>query len=75
MIYIFRRYEITSQKQPLHQSSTCVVHLAYDHEDDSKVVALKFMKHRDHFVRELRVRAKGLFHSDFVVSIVNQSSS
>ena len=71
MIYIFRRYEITSQKKPLHQSSTCVVHLAYDHEDDSRVVALKFMKQRDHFVRELRVRAKGLFHSDFVVSIMN----
>ena len=69
MIYIFRRYEIkTSLKQPLHQSSTCVVHLAYDHEDKRRLVALKFMKHRDHFARELRVRAKGLFHSDYVVS-------
>lgn len=45
------------------QTETSIVHLAVDHEseDDDKMVAMKFMKERAQFLREVRVRAMGNF--------------
>ena len=40
---------------PAHQSSTCIVRFATDHESKQEV-ALKFMRRRDHFERELACR-------------------
>ena len=68
---MFRRYEITTPlKQPLHQSSSCIVHLATDRDDGDRAVALKFMRNRDQFVRETRVRASGMFSDEFVLNII-----
>jgi serine/threonine protein kinase len=64
------RYEITTLAQPHHQSATCTVHLAVDHEDNQRSVALKFMKKRENFDRELQVRQKGSFDNAFIVNIL-----
>ena len=45
-VHFFRRYEIKSQNRALHISATCTLHLAIDHEDHMRPVALKFMRHR-----------------------------
>ena len=66
-IYLFRRYEIQTLTQPHHQSATCVVHLGIDHGDGGRLVALKFMRLRDQFLRELSARREGGFSAEFVV--------
>lgn len=66
----FRRYELSSFSRPLHKSDTCVVHLAIDHEDRKRAVALKFMCRRDQFDKEINVRAEGGFSAEYVVGIL-----
>ena len=65
-IYLFRRYEIQTLAQPHHESATCVVHLGLDHGDGGRPVALKFMRIRDAFERELEARREGGFAAEFV---------
>ena len=50
----YRRYELRPGC-PEHQSATCIVRFATDHVL-KKEVALKFMKFRDHFEREILCR-------------------
>jgi hypothetical protein len=69
-IYLHQRYEVRTRGQPHHESATCVVHLGVDHGDGARAVALKFMKHRDQFLREIEVRRLGAFSDQFVVGIV-----
>ena len=69
-IYFFKRYEIITLTQPHYQTKTSLVHLAIDHDSDdaSKMVALKFLRHRDHFLREVEVRSAGGFNDEFVIN-------
>lgn len=53
-----------------HSSATCQLHLATDHGDGMRPVALKFMKHRDQFAREVEVRTKGQLDGAYVVSVL-----
>jgi serine/threonine protein kinase len=69
-MHFYRRYEITTLRQPHHQSATCVVHLAFDHMDNNRAVALKFMRFREHFQREIYVRNRGGLDNKFVVGIL-----
>jgi serine/threonine protein kinase len=48
------------------------VHLAIDHESDveDKMVAMKFMKERSQFLREVRVRDLGHFSEEHVIGAV-----
>ncbi len=69
-IYLHQRYEVRTRGQPHHESATCVVHLGVDHDDGARAVALKFMKHRDQFLREMEVRRLGGFSDDFVMGIL-----
>ena len=50
----YRRYELRPGS-PEHQSATCIVRFATDHVL-KKEVALKFMRFRDHFDREILCR-------------------
>ena len=50
----YRRYELRPGS-PEHQSATCIVRFATDHVL-KKEVALKFMRFRDHFEREILCR-------------------
>jgi serine/threonine protein kinase len=69
-LYFYRRYEITTLNQPHHQSATCILHLAIDHEDNDRPVALKLMKLRENFLRETEARERGQFDEDYVVGII-----
>ena len=46
------------------------LHLATDHGDGMRPVALKFMRHRDQFTREVEVRTKGQLDGTYVVSVL-----
>ena len=73
-IYLHRRYEVKTRAQPHHESATCVVHLGADHDDGGRAVALKLMRHRDQFLREIEVRQQGGFADQFVVGILRTHS-
>eukprot|EP00596_Hydrurales_sp_CCMP1899_P005046 CAMPEP_0119046350 /NCGR_PEP_ID=MMETSP1177-20130426/46018_1 /TAXON_ID=2985 /ORGANISM="Ochromonas sp, Strain CCMP1899" /LENGTH=736 /DNA_ID=CAMNT_0007019377 /DNA_START=1046 /DNA_END=3253 /DNA_ORIENTATION=+ len=67
-IYFFRLYEITTLDNPHYQTATSLVHLAIDHSSLKKEkVAMKFMKHRNHFLREITVRTAGNFDEEYVL--------
>ena len=76
-IYFFRRYEIITLAQPHYQTKTSLVHLAIDHESDdlNKMVALKFLRHRDHFDRECTARSAGNFNDEFVINTIRLHDS
>ena len=44
------RYELKN-RHPEHQSATCVLHLAEDHNENHQLVALKIMRNKDQFYR------------------------
>ena len=69
-VHFFRRYEIKSINRALHISATCTLHLAIDHEDHMRPVALKFMQQRDQYQREIRVRSQGHLSDEFVVNLL-----
>jgi hypothetical protein len=73
--YFFRRYEILTSKHPHYRSETCVVHLAIDHDDDGKHIALKFMRNRGEFCREVAVRDGGCFDDKYVIDILRVHDS
>jgi hypothetical protein len=54
-IYIYTYIYIYIYIYTAHQSATCVVKFAMDHQHKQEV-ALKFMKYKDHFERELYCR-------------------
>jgi hypothetical protein len=72
-MYLFKRYELTTSKtKPHHVSPTCVVHLAVDHslpEGEDRGVALKFMRQKEQFDREVQVRTSAAFDDAFVITI------
>jgi hypothetical protein len=69
-LYFFRRYEITTTDNPHYESDTCIVHLAVDHDDDERHVALKFMRNRDEYKREIDIRSLSRFEDDYVIGIL-----
>ena len=69
-LWFLKRYEILTDQQPHHKSETCTVHIAIDHLDGERRVALKFMKNRAEFGREISVRLKGQFDETYVVGIL-----
>ena len=66
-LYLFQRYEIRDGPAE-HMSATCVVRIAKDHMDGGRLVALKFIRNRDDFKREIIFREKCNFDDEFVVS-------
>jgi len=69
-LHFFKRYEVQSLSRAHHSSATCQLHLATDHGDGMRPVALKFMRHRDQFTREVEVRTKGQLDGTYVVSVL-----
>jgi serine/threonine protein kinase len=69
-LYFMGRYEITTLACPHHESSTCIIHLAIDHDQTNGRVALKLMAHRDQFMRERYVREEGMFDVKYVIGIL-----
>jgi hypothetical protein len=69
-IYFFRRYEITTLRQPHYRSATTIVHLAIDHSDGDRPVALKFMRNASEYQREIEARQKGDFSDEYVIGIL-----
>lgn len=67
------RYRIT-ENRPEHVSATCYVYKAIDEMDASESgptsVALKFMRFKAHYLREINARKLG-FSTDYVVDIIN----
>ena len=51
------RYRL--EHPPIHVSATCKVYFAADHGRNLAPVALKFMRHRDQILREIRSRQYG----------------
>jgi serine/threonine protein kinase len=77
-IYAFRfRFlgEYTLLPDKIHDSATCQVRFAVHHQDDKKIpVALKFMKEKTQFDRELEGRKMKL-DSRFVVEVMDHHDS
>jgi serine/threonine protein kinase len=74
----FGRYRLL-ENRPEHQSATCYVYKAMDEmssndSSESKIVALKLMKKRDQFIREIRTRDTG-FDQEYVVHIIRTHPS
>ena len=67
------RYRVI-EGRPEHTSATCFVYRAVDEEDrdesgNPKRVALKLMRYKSQFLRELKARQFG-FNSDYVVNVI-----
>jgi serine/threonine protein kinase len=69
-LYLCKRYEILTQQNPHHESSTSLVHLAIDHSNNDERVALKFIKNKNHYSREFSVRQKTSFESKYIMSVI-----
>lgn len=68
-LLFFGRYDVGLQ---VHRSKTCEVYLGHDAQEE-RMVALKVMKHRDQFERELEMRS-GL-SSEFVIGVETSHDS
>ena len=79
-LYLHRRYEL-KPGPALHKSATSLVIQARDHgsqlndlngdlENDGNKVVLKFMRNRDHFLREVGARLQGDFDERFVLPLL-----
>ena len=69
----FNRYRVT-ETRPEHISATCLVFKAFDEEDrddagNPRPVALKLLRYKTHFLREIQCRSVG-FEQEFVVDII-----
>jgi hypothetical protein len=67
-LYFHVRYELFTHF--VHQSSQSLVQFAYDHHDSKRVVALKFMKNRVHFDREVHIRANYSVDDTYVIPLL-----
>jgi hypothetical protein len=69
--YFFHRYEILTKGSPVHETATCVVHLATDHDHCNNKVALKFMRNKDQYLQEKRVREEASRDPRFIIEIAD----
>jgi len=68
-MYYFGRYEL--KVGPFeHVSNNSTVRLAYDHEDNKRLVALKFVRDRVHFDREISRRSQVDINEDFAIGLI-----
>ena len=65
-INFFVRYELKKQA-PLHASNRSIVLLAHDHDDENRLVALKLMRSRLHFDREVALRSNAALTAEHVL--------
>jgi serine/threonine protein kinase len=75
MILFLKQYKINRKAPPAHKSKTCMVPLAEDYSDVEAIIleALKFMRNKDQFKRELAVR-EGL-DDRFVIRVIRSYDS
>jgi hypothetical protein len=70
--FFCKRYEVDAH--PVHISATCRVHLAVDHGDGKRHVALKFMKNKELYLHEDWIRRSfGLSETSVVVVLRSES--
>ena len=75
-LYFFKRYEITTTSKPHYQSQTCIIHFAIDnYNGEKKQVALKFVKHKESLINEVKIRSDAQFDSQFVLDIITHYDS
>ena len=73
-IVTFHRCFTIASGAPAHQSATCIVSLAdrFNPKDGTSTpVALKFMKHKQQFVQEIRARNEHSLDEAFVVGVLD----
>ena len=68
-MYFLGRYEL-KDGPPEHKSATCLVHVAIDRDNADMPVALKLMRWRSQYLRELQSRSECSFDGDFVLGII-----
>jgi serine/threonine protein kinase len=74
---LLKRFNVITTDAPHHKSATCIVHIGIDEGSKKEreftiaKCALKFMKNRDQFLREISSRQQGDFDKEFVLSINN----
>ena len=68
-ILFMRRYDL-KEGPAEHTSSTCIVRLATDRKLEGKTVALKFMRDKDQFRREIDVRATCDLDNQYVINML-----
>ena len=68
--YFCKRYEITTYETPVHLSRTCMVHIALDHRHNGEKVALKLMKNRDQYTREIKVRKEAHLSNEYTITVL-----
>jgi hypothetical protein len=75
IILFLELYKIKRDAPPAHKSKTCIVPLAEDYSDPNAILleALKFMRNKDQFKRELSVR-EGL-DERFVINVIRYYDS
>jgi hypothetical protein len=83
LILFFGRYKI-NKGPAAHKSATCLVCFAESYEQSlqkgsthatTTPVALKFMKHKDQYERELRMRKEQHLEQQFVVHVIGSHSA
>lgn len=68
-MYFLGRYEL-KDGPPEHKSATCLVHIAIDRDNADMPVALKLMKWRSQYNRELQSRNDCAFDGEYVLGII-----
>lgn len=76
-LYFLKRFEILTTIKPHYQSKTCIIHVAIDHNniDLKNRVVLKFMKHEDSYLNEIKIRKEANFDVRFVIDVTDHYRS
>ena len=68
--FFMTRFQMTtSVSEPQYKSATSVVHMGIDHNEDKSRVALKFIKTREDFLREVEHRHQANFSANYVIPV------
>lgn len=68
-MYFLGRYEL-KDGPPEHKSATCLVRIAIDRDNADMPVALKLMRWRSQYKRELQSRTDSSFDGEFVLGVL-----
>lgn len=74
--YFLKRFVLLNSSYPEHESDTCILHIAFDHQSgEKKKVALKFMSSEEMYRQELASRRKYNVDPEFVINIIDTVDS
>jgi serine/threonine protein kinase/Leucine-rich repeat (LRR) protein len=69
--FFYKRYDIKTMGHPHHLSPTSMLHIAYDTATE-KNVALKFIREKRAYIKEIATREKGRVNPTYVIDVMER---